>query len=119
MKMVVVWIVGSLLICAAAAAGYYVGKTERGDADPEQLTRKSVKSETNMAEVLNSTDARGDSKTIITFDLDNYVLARKSLPASSVHRSDHQCVLDDYELMVQLGSALTGFENCPPMKAKP
>jgi hypothetical protein len=119
MKMVVVWIVGCLLICAAAAAGYYVGKTERGDPAPEQLTHNAVKSEANTAEVLNSTDARGDSKTIITFDLDNYVLARKNLPASSVHRSDHQCVLDNYEFMVPLGSALTGFENCPPPQAKP
>jgi hypothetical protein len=118
MKMVVVWIVGCLLICAAAAAGYYVGKMERGAADPEQLTRNSVKSDANMAEVLNSTDAREDSKTIITFDLNNYALARKNLPASSVHRSDPQCDLDEYKFMVPVG-ALTGFENCPSMKVKP
>src|SRR2546430_4196177 len=94
MKIVVVWIAGCLFLCAAAAAGYYAGKMERGDADRDQFTRNIVEVETDMAEVRNSTDA-GDLKRIITFDSGNYYIsARKSLPASPVHRSEHQCVVD-------------------------
>ena len=60
MKMRVVWIVGCLLIFAAAAVGYHLGKMERADADLEQFSRNSATSEENNAEVLNSSDANGD-----------------------------------------------------------
>jgi len=120
MKIVVIWVAGCLLLCVAAAAGYYAGKMERGDADQDQFTYEIIEGEADMAEVRNSTEARGDFKRIITFDSGNYyVSAPKNAPASAEHRSEHQCVLDADEAMIHLDSALSVFDNCQRTRAKP
>jgi len=125
MKIVVVGIVGSMLLCAGAAAGgYYVGKLtklvsqtgeEKANADLEYFTRSLIELRADMADVLSGTDAFGNLRQIarrFRIASGKYLLALKNLPDSPMRTIESKCLADADAAIDKMKLALMSVDSC-------
>jgi hypothetical protein len=125
MKIIVVGVVGSILLCAAAAAGgFYVGKltkpvsltrVEKAKADQECFTRNLIELRADMSDVLSSSDPFGNVRQIarrLRLASGRYLLSLKYLPASPLHTIESNCLLDADEAIDKMKLALMSVNSC-------
>jgi hypothetical protein len=125
MKFIVVGMVGSVVLCAVAAAGgIYIGKltkplaattVEKTNADQAYFARNLIELRADMSDVVSSKDAVRTLRQIsrrFRFASGRYFLTLRNLPEPTMHIIDASCFTDADEALEKMTLAAMSVHSC-------